>query len=249
MARWRDDTLVGWVYLIGTAERVKVGYTRGHPSVRVGDLQAGSPVVLEELGVIRGTQLIERTVHAYLHEHHWMNEWFHRVPLIDDFIREVAEPWSFAGEDEAEFSTQDATYAAFIAEARDRVIGWFEARGIRPGDGPLRRRDGSVRSFASRSRPVASDLDPSGCPKDHARAMRPDGLLREALKLIAPEWRSAFLRHVRGERVAPGLLPHLVETPGRLAAVESVFAETSDRMRGFAESLEEVIDAIPYSAP
>jgi hypothetical protein len=243
--------LVGWVYLIGTADRVKVGYTGSHPSIRVADLQAGSPVLLESFGIVRGTQLIERTLHAYFHEHHWMNEWFHRAPLIDDFIREISDPWSAASEIEGTLYVADHDFLAMMNEISDRVVGWLESRGVEPGAGPLQRRNGRKGSIATRPKPTVRPkpvfpvFDPLGCPMDYEEAMRPDRLLREAVKLIAPEWRVAFLRHVRGERVAPGLLSYLVGDTDRLSAVEAAFAETSDRMRHFAGALEDVIDEIP----
>jgi len=87
----------GFVYFIGPeaviyrnpdsdAVRVKIGYTRYNPQTRLGALQCGSPVPLELIAYIDGTQELERAFHGAFAELRSHGEWFYVEHKLRDFL-------------------------------------------------------------------------------------------------------------------------------------------------------------------
>lgn len=76
----------GRVYLVG-ADRgpLKIGYTAGVPSKRLGDLQTGSPFKLRVYATAPGDKEDEKALHKGLRKHWLRGEWFDRMPAAKAF--------------------------------------------------------------------------------------------------------------------------------------------------------------------
>ncbi|HJR82572.1 MAG TPA: GIY-YIG nuclease family protein [Sphingomicrobium sp.] len=70
----------GWVYYIGAIEaetpRIKIGFTKASPHVRMKALQTGSPCPLALLAVQRGSVSDEQRLHDQFADTHLHGEWF-----------------------------------------------------------------------------------------------------------------------------------------------------------------------------
>jgi hypothetical protein len=67
----------GFVYLIGHARAVKIGFTEKHPRFgRLGQLQTGSDMELRLLGLVLGTLDDESRLHGMFAKHRLAGEWF-----------------------------------------------------------------------------------------------------------------------------------------------------------------------------
>lgn len=82
-------TSEGFVYFIRgrMTRRVKVGYTSGNAYSRMMDMRTGSPDLLELLGVVDATMVIEKELHSILEPYHSHGEWFDGNVALSKFIR------------------------------------------------------------------------------------------------------------------------------------------------------------------
>lgn len=81
---------MGCIYFVRAVgiDMVKIGFTDGHPKMRMGDLQVGSPIRLESVGFIEGTTDDEQAIHRTFAEHRSHGEWFHMSPPVLAFIED-----------------------------------------------------------------------------------------------------------------------------------------------------------------
>lgn len=77
------------VYFIRSGDAIKIGVSI-NPEQRFGELQVGSALELELLGVIVGDKYTEKEVHARFERLHIRGEWFHADPPLLDFIESHA---------------------------------------------------------------------------------------------------------------------------------------------------------------
>ena len=81
----------GFVYLIGHARAVKIGWSEKHPLTpggRLGDLQVGSCDALELLGLIEAPFARERQIQGRFSAHRLRGEWFLRHQEILSYFTE-----------------------------------------------------------------------------------------------------------------------------------------------------------------
>lgn len=73
----------GWIYFVGAEEGpIKIGFTTGAVSKRVGELQIGRPDCIREYGAIPGTLSDEQSLHRALESFRVRGEWFERGPAL-----------------------------------------------------------------------------------------------------------------------------------------------------------------------
>jgi hypothetical protein len=232
--------IYGWVYFIGApaANKIKIGFTSGHPSRRLSSLRGGSPVDLRPIGLVRGDRTVEGLLHSFFWDLHYKDEWFHANRLIFEFVRDQARPWVAADEISYPVHMSGEEWIRTCNEVQDPIIDWFDSREIEF-------RSKSPKN-ARRVRPVAEPVFATGSEvhMSFEEATRPMGLIRNAFLVIEPQWRLPFLKHLRGEGLATGLLGYLASHEKRCAAAEAVFAENNGRMQHFAREMESAIDGV-----
>lgn len=93
----KDYVRLDYVYFV-TAEPaapfIKIGFTGQHPKYRLLGLQAGSPVPLRPLGLIRGNREYENDLLETFAAYCSHSEWFRAEPPLLEFIERYALPWS-----------------------------------------------------------------------------------------------------------------------------------------------------------
>lgn len=80
----------GFVYAIGNAEVLKIGWTSRHPCAengRLAQLQTANHTALELLGMFAGTQAEEHALHLRFAPHRVRGEWFKAIPEIVEYFR------------------------------------------------------------------------------------------------------------------------------------------------------------------
>jgi hypothetical protein len=77
-----------FVYFIKSNDFVKIGIA-GNPVARLGDLQVGSPVALELLGVIPGNRSIEQSIHQMLSHYRVRGEWFQWASPVQQSVERI----------------------------------------------------------------------------------------------------------------------------------------------------------------
>lgn len=89
----------GYVYFVRSPANgfIKIGHTSGHPSKRLDGLLTSSPVELEPLGVMGGSQDDERRLHALFARSRRHREWFEPTEDLLAFIKEESSPWPDLG--------------------------------------------------------------------------------------------------------------------------------------------------------
>ena len=83
----------GFVYFIraeGTGS-IKIGFSTNHPSIRLKELQTGSPSKLELLTFYEGSQKDEKKLHHEFAEDRGNGEWFEESPRLKERIKELLE--------------------------------------------------------------------------------------------------------------------------------------------------------------
>lgn len=76
----------GFVYFIDDGRgAIKIGWAKD-PSVRLAQLQTGSPVRLRLLGIVPGVKSLERDVHRRFGGLRLHGEWFKQSPSLLEFI-------------------------------------------------------------------------------------------------------------------------------------------------------------------
>jgi len=83
----------GFVYFIraeGTGS-IKIGFSTNHPSIRLKELQTGSPSKLELLTFYEGSQKDENKLHHEFAEDRGNGEWFEESPRLKERIKELLE--------------------------------------------------------------------------------------------------------------------------------------------------------------
>lgn len=81
----------GFVYAIGNAEVLKIGWTSRHPRAengRLAQLQTANHAPLELIGLIAGTQADEHALHLHFAEYRLRGEWFKAMPEIVEYFRQ-----------------------------------------------------------------------------------------------------------------------------------------------------------------
>jgi hypothetical protein len=80
----------GFVYLIGHADAVKIGWSRNHPVTggRLSGLQVGTHESLELLGLLVGPYSLESQLHDRFSTHNIRGEWFMRCEEILTYFEE-----------------------------------------------------------------------------------------------------------------------------------------------------------------
>lgn len=81
--------MTGFVYAIGDAERVKIGYS-ANPSQRFSKLQTDSAVRCEIIGTVLATMNQERELHRLLAAYRLHREWFRREGAVAAFCDAIA---------------------------------------------------------------------------------------------------------------------------------------------------------------
>lgn len=81
----------GYVYFVRGGDKIKIGFTKNHPSERLPYLQTGSPVLLVLLAYIKDEQAqqLEHSLHKMFSVHHSHGEWFFASKHILDFIVQI----------------------------------------------------------------------------------------------------------------------------------------------------------------
>jgi len=83
----------GFVYFIraeGTGS-IKIGFSTNHPSIRLKELQTGSPSKLELVSFYEGSQIEENELHHEFAEERGNGEWFEESPRLKAKIKELIE--------------------------------------------------------------------------------------------------------------------------------------------------------------
>lgn len=79
----------GWVYFISSGQgAIKIGWAKD-PDKRLRQLQIGTPKPLRLVGVIAGSQMVERLIHKDLALARLRGEWFDRkkaLPIVNHLI-------------------------------------------------------------------------------------------------------------------------------------------------------------------
>lgn len=81
----REATATGFVYVVGSRRRVKVGYTT-NPASRFSSIQTGFPENLLVHAILRGSVQDEREMHLALSRERTRGEWFMLSPRTRAFI-------------------------------------------------------------------------------------------------------------------------------------------------------------------
>jgi len=76
----------GYIYVVGFADYVKIGYTKRGPAGRIGALQGACPVTLIRYGIVRGTLDDEHHIHRRFHQDRLRGEWFRKSARLDIWI-------------------------------------------------------------------------------------------------------------------------------------------------------------------
>ncbi len=84
----RDDAN-GCVYFVEAIglDRIKIGFARSSPRVRLNELQEGSPLKLRPIGFIPGGRMLEADIHRQFADARTHGEWFNATPELMDYIR------------------------------------------------------------------------------------------------------------------------------------------------------------------
>lgn len=80
----------GWVYFIGAESGegpIKIGFS-ARPQERLNQLQTGSGHRLVIIGTFEASEEVEIELHSQFAEHRLHGEWFARVPLLEELIRD-----------------------------------------------------------------------------------------------------------------------------------------------------------------
>lgn len=68
----------GWVYVVGFANYVKIGFTTKAVEERIASLQTGCPETLAVYAAFRGSKAIEASLHRSFADFSTQGEWFRR---------------------------------------------------------------------------------------------------------------------------------------------------------------------------
>lgn len=82
------QSCVTYIYAIQGLDLVKIGISKA-PEKRCSDMQVGSPVLLNLLGQIEGSEIIEKCIHIYLQDYQSHGEWFRYEGLVRNFVEAI----------------------------------------------------------------------------------------------------------------------------------------------------------------
>jgi hypothetical protein len=87
---------LGYVYFLLSPvnQLVKIGYSKEHPKGRFRRLRATSPVPLDTIAIMRGTQTTESDLHQKFLSLWSHGEWFHVDESLLGHIDEIAKSWT-----------------------------------------------------------------------------------------------------------------------------------------------------------
>jgi T5orf172 domain. len=80
-----------FVYFIKGGDSVKIGMANDVRR-RLNDLQVGSPIELQLIGIMLGGRTVELRLHERFKAHRLNGEWFRLSPELEQFIDDVASP-------------------------------------------------------------------------------------------------------------------------------------------------------------
>lgn len=84
------DMATGIIYFVAAENgAIKIGFTRTDAQRRLSSLQVGSPVRLDVVAAVAGTQYLEHQLHDYLSASRLHGEWFRRTSEVEQIIRKA----------------------------------------------------------------------------------------------------------------------------------------------------------------
>ena len=126
----RDDAN-GCVYFVEAIglDRIKIGFARSSPRVRLNQLQEGSPLKLRPIGFIPGGRMLEADIHRQFADARTHGEWFNATPELMDYIRVHASTGTYGSHTQ----TRNTVRVQFSLTADDlaEIRPWRRRIGLR----------------------------------------------------------------------------------------------------------------------